>query len=134
MSMYGTYFGFVLPLSTIAALVARRPKVCPLASTTYHLRLISLPLGINVDIALLTSKNFALRLKNCGFPLQPWVSQVPLPGPGKPPTHTNCPGCPILNAHSAFRVGSHQPAQTTIARVKNARARNPTHCQTNLFG
>src|SRR5215472_12364508 len=53
MSMYGTYFGFSLPLSTLAALVASRPRVWPLASTTYHLRSIVLPLGTNVDILFL---------------------------------------------------------------------------------
>src|SRR3954453_14724313 len=48
--MYGTYRGFSLPLNTLAALVASRPRVWPLASTTYHLRSILLPLGTNVDI------------------------------------------------------------------------------------
>src|SRR5215469_16453907 len=57
MSMYGTYLGFNLPLSTSAALVASRPRVWPLASTTYHLRSISLPLGTKVLISLLPSKN-----------------------------------------------------------------------------
>src|ERR1700733_1708981 len=51
--MYGTYRGFSLPLSTLAALVASRPSVWPLASTTYHLRLMSLPLGTKVDILFL---------------------------------------------------------------------------------
>src|SRR5581483_4551160 len=51
--MYGTYCGFSLPLSTLAALVAKRPRVWPLASTTYHLRSIFLPLGTKVDISLL---------------------------------------------------------------------------------
>src|SRR5664279_4116362 len=55
MSMYGTYWGFNLPASTLAALVARRPKVWPLASTTNHLRAIFLPLGTKVDISLLPS-------------------------------------------------------------------------------
>src|SRR3954471_6592273 len=53
MSRYGTYLGFSLPLNTLAALVASRPSVWPLASTTYHLRSIVLPLGTNVDIFLL---------------------------------------------------------------------------------
>src|SRR3954464_9955120 len=51
--MYGTYRGFSLPLKTLAALVASRPRVWPLASTTYHLRSILLPLGTNVDILFL---------------------------------------------------------------------------------
>src|SRR3569833_20825 len=55
MSMYGTYLGFSLPLRTSAALVASRPRVWPLASTTYHLRSISLPLGTKVLISLLPS-------------------------------------------------------------------------------
>src|SRR5580692_335382 len=55
MSIYGTYLGFSLPLSKLAALVANRPSVWPLASTTYHLRSISLPLGTKVDISLLPS-------------------------------------------------------------------------------
>src|ERR1700761_4696565 len=53
MSIYGTYFGFSLPLRTLAALVASRPRVWPLASTTYHLRSMFLPLGTKVDIFLL---------------------------------------------------------------------------------
>src|ERR1017187_10450112 len=53
--MYGTYWGFNLPLSTLAALVASRPSVWPLASTTNHLRSIFLPLGTKVDISLLPS-------------------------------------------------------------------------------
>src|SRR5581483_4571243 len=53
MSMYGTYLGFSLPLNTLAALVASRPSVWPLASTTYHLRSIDLPLGTNVAIVFL---------------------------------------------------------------------------------
>src|SRR5215469_9154835 len=61
MSMYGTYLGFNLPLSTSAALVASRPRVWPLASTTYHLRSISLPLGTKVLISLLPLKTRKLR-------------------------------------------------------------------------
>src|SRR5215469_3461161 len=53
MSMYGTYRGLSFPLSTLAALVASRPSVWPLASITNHLRSISLPLGTNVDILFL---------------------------------------------------------------------------------
>src|SRR5215469_17639807 len=53
MSRYGTYWGFSFPLRALAALVASRPRVWPLASTTYHLRSILLPLGTNVDILFL---------------------------------------------------------------------------------
>jgi hypothetical protein len=59
--MYGTYWGFSLPLNTSAALVANRPSVLPLASTTNHLRAISLPLGIKVLISLLPSKTPVLN-------------------------------------------------------------------------
>src|SRR5271157_3423155 len=65
MSMYGTYWGFSLPLSTSAALVASRPSVWPLASTTYHLRSMSLPLGTKVPISLLPSKHQS-ETKNYG--------------------------------------------------------------------
>src|ERR1700722_743942 len=50
MSMKGVYFGFFLPLRVLAASVARRPRVLPLASTTNHLRVISCELGKYVDI------------------------------------------------------------------------------------
>src|ERR1700712_5416428 len=36
----------------LAERVARRPRVLPLASITYHLRLISFPLGMVVDICV----------------------------------------------------------------------------------
>src|ERR1035437_6554574 len=60
--MYGTYWGFSLPLKTLAALVASRPRVWPLASTTYHLQSIFLPLGTKVDISLLPSVKNSLSL------------------------------------------------------------------------
>src|SRR6266568_2257576 len=63
--MYGTYWGFSLPLSTSAAFVASRPSVWPLASTTYHLRSISLPLGTKVPISLLPSLCL-YHYQNCG--------------------------------------------------------------------
>src|ERR1700722_12414535 len=50
MSMKGVYLGFFLPLRVLAASVARRPSVLPLASTTNHLRVISCELGKYVDI------------------------------------------------------------------------------------
>src|ERR1700743_2582360 len=52
MSRKGVYFGLRFPLSTLAASVARRPRVLPLASTTNHLRSISCALGMYVDISL----------------------------------------------------------------------------------
>src|ERR1700761_2667515 len=50
MSIKGVYFGFFLPARVLAASVARRPRVLPLASTTNHLRVISCELGKYVDI------------------------------------------------------------------------------------
>src|ERR1700684_1415146 len=50
MSIKGVYFGFSLPANLLAASVARRPSVLPLASTTNHLRVISCELGKYVDI------------------------------------------------------------------------------------
>src|ERR1035437_7498132 len=77
-SMYGTYCGFSLPLNTSAALVARRPSVLPLASTTNHLRSTFLPLGIKVPISLLPSK----RLKNPEKPAQSALARAyPAHGP-----------------------------------------------------
>src|ERR1035437_8778054 len=77
-SMYGTYCGFSLPLNTSAALVARRPSVLPLASTTNHLRSTFLPLGIKVPISLLPSK----RLKNPKKPAQSALARAnPAHGP-----------------------------------------------------
>src|ERR1700758_5598603 len=74
MSMYGTYWGFSLPLSTLAALVARRPRVWPLASTTNHLRSIFLPLGTKVDISLLPLPR---RLAGTGPLPQPRKARLP---------------------------------------------------------
>src|SRR5580698_9784949 len=59
--MYGVYLGFLLPLSTLAASVARRPRVLPLASTTNHLRSISCALGMYVDIFSISSKKLAFK-------------------------------------------------------------------------
>jgi hypothetical protein len=50
MSIKGVYLGFFLPANMLAASVARRPSVLPLASTTNHLRVISCELGKYVDI------------------------------------------------------------------------------------
>src|ERR1700677_3089336 len=50
MSIKGVYLGFFLPANMLAASVAKRPKVLPLASTTNHLRVISSELGIYVDM------------------------------------------------------------------------------------
>src|ERR1035437_6146980 len=79
--MYGTYWGFSLPLRTLAALVARRPRVWPLASTTYHLRSIFLPLGTKVDISLLPS----VKKTRSAYPPEPpdvsncrAIAQIPL--------------------------------------------------------
>jgi len=44
------YLGLFLPANLLAASVARRPSVLPLASTTNHLRVISCELGKYVDI------------------------------------------------------------------------------------
>src|SRR4029079_9825033 len=55
--------GFSLPLRMSAALVASRPRVWPLASTTYHLRSMSLPLGTKVLISLLPLETQQLRRK-----------------------------------------------------------------------
>src|ERR1700752_3119636 len=56
--MKGVYLGFFLPLRVLAASVARRPRVLPLASITNHLRVISCELGKNVDIVnLLLQEN-----------------------------------------------------------------------------
>src|ERR1700677_1910295 len=71
MSIKGVYLGFFLPANMLAASVAKRPRVLPLASTTNHLRVISCELGKYVDIvtsspqkpslgqALHTDANFA---------------------------------------------------------------------------
>src|ERR1017187_5705413 len=102
--MYGTYWGFSLPLSKSAALVARRPSVLPLASTTYHLRSISLPLGTKVPISLLPSKHPA-RQRIAGHPGLPYRQS-------QPKTTT----------------------QSAFARANKRTGLNSTHCQTNLFG
>src|SRR5215831_16636694 len=52
-SINGVYRGFSLPIRMRATCEARRPSVCPLASTTYHLRTISPCLGKYVDIGTL---------------------------------------------------------------------------------
>src|SRR5215467_6299486 len=49
-SINGVYRGFSLPMRMRATCEAKRPSVCPLASTTYHLRTISPCLGKYVDI------------------------------------------------------------------------------------
>src|ERR1700744_2391275 len=61
MSRNGVYFGFLLPLSTLAASVARRPRVLPLASTMNHLRSISCALGMYVDISLYLQQKLAFK-------------------------------------------------------------------------
>src|ERR1700678_2273117 len=50
MLIKGVFFGFFLPANILAASVAKRPRVLPLASTTNHLRVISCELGKYVDI------------------------------------------------------------------------------------
>src|ERR1035437_1322867 len=87
MSMYGTYWGFSLPLSVLAALVARRPSVWSLASITYHLRSISLPLGTKVDISLLPSGNLQNKNRSAKR-LGPCITPGPLP----PTTKQICSG------------------------------------------
>src|ERR1700739_1835607 len=64
MSIKGVYLGFFLPLRVLAASVARRPSVLPLASITNHLRVISCELGKYVDIVnlLLQENLFKARL------------------------------------------------------------------------
>src|SRR5579863_3326119 len=80
MSMYGTYWGFSLPLSTLAALVASRPSVSPAASITYHLRLTSLPLGIKVDMSLQSLKTQSSRKTRSPTPKKRGPSKFcPLP-------------------------------------------------------
>src|SRR5258707_8086170 len=56
MSIKGVYLGFFLPLRVLAASVAKRPRVLPLASTTNHLRVISCELGKYVDIVTCFSR------------------------------------------------------------------------------
>src|SRR5438445_8380762 len=64
-SMNGVYCGLSLPARTRATRAARRPRVCPEASTTYHLRAISPALGKWVDITIsLTTKNKTNQLKD----------------------------------------------------------------------
>src|SRR5271154_6162695 len=57
MSIKGVYLGFFFPASILAASVARRPRVLPLASTTNHLRVISCELGKYVDIVPVLPEN-----------------------------------------------------------------------------
>src|SRR3984957_13205289 len=56
MSIKGVYLGLFLPLRVLAASVARRPSVLPLASMTNHLRVISCELGKYVDIVTCFSR------------------------------------------------------------------------------
>src|SRR6266700_2041604 len=87
--MYGTYWGFSLPLNTLAALVASRPRVWPLASTTYHLRSILLPLGTNVDILFLPLDQFSGRIDARPSKNSLRTAHSPMPnahGPNFPPT------------------------------------------------
>src|ERR1700722_11380113 len=60
MSIKGVYFGFFLPANMLAASVAKRPRVLPLASTTNHLRVISCELGKYVDIVTSSPKKPSL--------------------------------------------------------------------------
>src|SRR5580692_12625101 len=86
--MYGTYWGFSLPLRTLAALVASRPRVWPLASSDLHLRSILLPLGTNVDIFFLPLEQFFGRA-NIGLQNLQRTARLPMPnahGPKFPPT------------------------------------------------
>src|SRR5579862_8637496 len=62
-SKNGVYRGFSLPMRMRATCEARRPSVCPLASTTYHLRTISPSLGKYVDIGTLPDLKKAAKEK-----------------------------------------------------------------------
>ena len=105
-----------MPLSTLAALVARRPSVCPLASTTYHLRLISLPLGINVDISLLPSK------KSLGAPPSPIRVSCESVKVGKQnPNHLGAPG--------PWHLGTGNP-QARTNRIRPCKTHGPRNLPT----
>src|ERR1035437_9305018 len=130
--MYGTYWGFSLPLRTLAALVARRPRVWPLASTTYHLRSIFLPLGTKVDISLLPS----VKKTRSAYPPEPpdvsncrAIAQIPL-CPRKfhrallPPTTkqicsgADCGGWPLMGFGSPGHALQKQlPGSASSSRV-----------------
>src|SRR5487761_600034 len=94
--MYGTYWGFSLPLSTLAALVASGPSVWPLASTTYHLRSIFLPLGTNVDISLPPANQ-------SGNPALP-SADFPAFQPRHTPTKTAAQSAPARNVHTGLNL------------------------------
>jgi hypothetical protein len=51
-SMCGVYCGLRLPRSVSAIWVARRPRVCPSASTTYHSRVTSPGLAFQVFMVI----------------------------------------------------------------------------------
>src|SRR6476659_11422346 len=59
---------------------ARRPSVCPLASTTYHLRTISPSLGKYVDIGTLPDLKKAAKENRSLIPL----TRTPGPSGGQP--------------------------------------------------
>src|ERR1700722_20133080 len=59
--MKGVYLGFFLPARVLAASVAKRPSVLPLASSTNHLRVISCELGKYVDIVIVLQGTIVYR-------------------------------------------------------------------------
>src|ERR1700691_1427075 len=63
MSINGVYLGFFLPANMLAASVAKRPRVLPLASTTNHLRVISCELGKYVDIVTSSPRRTLVRTR-----------------------------------------------------------------------
>src|ERR1700689_2394306 len=63
MSIKGVYLGFFLPANMLAASVAKRPRVLPLASSTNHLRVISCELGKYVDIVTSSPRGTFVRAR-----------------------------------------------------------------------
>src|ERR1035438_1925368 len=153
MSMYGTYWGFSLPLSTLAALVARRPSVWPLASTTNHLRSIFLPLGTKVPIALLPSLKTCPRRPNLAvirvarpaahsIPAKTLAQKAHLPTPKAPGLFYPRPNKSVrvrtagaspqgtlaqLNSHKNCTFSSRWPAPANATKASTSRVRVKKH-------
>src|SRR5579862_3509670 len=78
-SINGVYRGFSLPMRMRATCEARRPSVCPSASTTYHLRTISPSLGKYVDMKLSQIEKAAKEDRSLILP-----TRTPGPSGGQP--------------------------------------------------
>src|ERR1700758_5003438 len=78
--MNGVYCGFSFPIRMLATCEAKRPSVCPFASTTYHLRTISPCLGKYVDIGTLPDLKKGCERKPLLIPL----TRTPGPSGGQP--------------------------------------------------